>query len=83
MPKRKQSKIYVGVKPGGKREVFRSTVIPTRETHGSKYTYAIGPFRTKDGASVMAVYGQGNPHIQTVSDAERLSREWKKEKGRI
>lgn len=81
-PKRKQSKIYVGVKTGGKREVFRSTVTPTRETHGREYDYAIGPFRTKEGAAAMAVYGRGNPHIQTVSDAERLALQWKKEKGR-
>jgi hypothetical protein len=67
------SKLYVGVN-AGKREVFRSSVNPSQETHGAKYAAVIGPFKTKRAAEFMAKYGQGNPHLQTVADAERISR---------
>lgn len=67
------SKIYVGLRHDTrKREVFRSAVVPTETTHGSVYVYAVGPFRTVRGARYMAMYQDGsNPHLQTVSDAER------------
>lgn len=68
-----KSRAYVGVK-NGKYQVFRSIFEPTRKSHGAKYTYVIGPFRTMRGAEYMAAYGRGNPHLQTVEDAERLSK---------
>ena len=69
-----QKRIYLGVKPGRIMETFRSDVTPTEETHGSLYIYAIGPFRTIQGARFMATYGAGNPHCQSVSQAEKLAK---------
>ena len=66
-------KIYMGYAKGGGREVFHSDVTPTEATHGDKYLAVMGPFRTMRGAKFAAEYGQGNPHIQTVGDAERLA----------
>ena len=53
---------------------FRSATEPTRESHGHRFLAVIGPFRTMRAARVMARYGPGNPHLQSVSDAERLTR---------
>jgi len=66
-------RLYVGLFDDGKREVFRSTATPTAESHGEKYVAVIGPFRTVRGANFMRDHGQGNPHCQCVSDAERLA----------
>lgn len=68
-----RTKPYVGVK-NGKYKVFKSFYTPTRKSHGSRYTYVIGPFDTMRGAKYMADYGRGNPHLQTVADAERLAK---------
>ncbi len=68
-----RSRIYVGAVRGGKREVFRSASEPTETSHGEKYRYVIGPFRTVKGARLMADFGEGNPHVQTVGDAERIA----------
>jgi len=70
------SRIYVGVK-GSTRKVFRSEKIPTHQSHGDKYSAVIGPFRTKAGAEVMAKYGRNNPHLQTVSEAEKMAKQLK------
>lgn len=67
------TKIYVGVK-GSTRKVFRSYTTPTSASHGGKYGYVIGPFRTLRGAFFMADYGRNNPHLQTVADAEELAK---------
>ena len=67
-----RTKIYVGIKTN-LREVFRASRTPTHETHGKRYGAVIGPFRTKRAAEFMAKYGQGNPHLQIVADAERVS----------
>jgi hypothetical protein len=64
------ARYYVGVR-GKRREVFRYAGNPTQRTHGKTYDYVIGPFRTRAGAVVMAKHGGGNPHLQTVADAER------------
>lgn len=68
-----QAKLYVGLRDGA-REVFRSVLTPTFHSHGEKYNAVIGPFQTKRGAEFMAKYGQGNPHVQCVADAERIAR---------
>ncbi len=68
------SQLYVGCAGAKPREVFRSDVEPTAATHGARYNAVIGPFRTRAGADFMARYGQGNPHVQCVRDAERLAR---------
>jgi len=67
------NKPYVGIR-GGKYEVFYAGETPTEESHGHKYNAVIGPFRTKAGAQCMADYGgHGNPHLQTVNDAEKMA----------
>lgn len=65
-------KLYVGVR-GEKREVFRSEVEPTTESHGGEYAAVIGPFRTRRAADLMARLGGRNPHVRSVADAERIA----------
>lgn len=73
------SKIYVGVAlqtevQPKRREVFRFAGTPTEATHGGRFNYVIGPFNTLRGAQFMATYGENNPHLQTVADAEILAK---------
>jgi len=65
--------IYVGINKNADRKVFSASAEPTRATHGESYCYVIGPFRTRKGAEFMRDCGKANPHVQTVSDAERLA----------
>lgn len=70
-------KIYVGYKKGEnsvKLELIRCTSEPTQKEYGKQYFATIGPFKTVRGANFMVKYGWNNPHIQTVSDAERLAK---------
>jgi hypothetical protein len=67
--------LYLGLKDG-KRELFRSSYVPTSESHGMRFDCVIGPFRTVGGAMFMRDYGSGNPHCRCVADAERLSRKY-------
>lgn len=68
------TKQYVGIRiDNGERECFTWPGTPVRETHGHIYAAVIGPFRTVRGARFMAEHGRGNPHIQTVGDAERIA----------
>lgn len=67
-------KYYVGLLKDVKRETFRYVSDPTMLSHGNLYLAVIGPFRTRRGAEFMARCGGGNPHCQTVADAERISR---------
>ncbi len=67
------TRLYVG-RSGGAATVFRSATVPTEASHGYRFAAVIGPFRTKAGADLMARYGRGNPHLRSVSDAERLAR---------
>lgn len=69
-----RKKLYVGCVRNGPREIIRSLVEPTETTHGDKFSAVIGPFRTITGARFMRDYGTGNPHVQCVADAERLSK---------
>jgi hypothetical protein len=65
-------RLWVGVK-GNARTVFRHTGEPTAETC-PQFTCAVGPFRTKRGAEYLAKRGgNGNPHCQSVREAERLA----------
>lgn len=68
-----KAKHYVGMNEGT-RTVFRSISAPTEETHGNQFLAVMGPFQTLRGATFAAEHGRGNPHIQTVADAERLAR---------
>lgn len=71
------SRLYVGINKSGHWKVFRSKEEPTHSSHGHIYGAVIGPFRTKAGAEFMAKYGKGNPHLQTVADAERIAKYYK------
>lgn len=67
---------YVGLTPG-RREVFKSGETPTRDSHGHRFNAVIGPFRTRRGARFCALYGDGNPHAQTVAQCEVLGRKYR------
>ena len=71
--------LYVGrLIDSNKSEVFEHDKTPTREVFGKKYSTVIGDFKTKEGAEYMCKYGENNPHVQTVEDAERLAKKEKK-----
>ena len=55
-------------------DVFRAAGHPTEVAYGTRYSFVIGPFRTRRGAGCMANYGWNNPHLQSVADAERLTK---------
>jgi len=55
--------------------LFGSQSLPTKETHGHRFTAVRGPFLTSLSALWFKFYGQGNPDVCTVADAERLARE--------
>ena len=72
VPAEQPNRIWVGVKPGGKREPFRFRGEPT-PCRLPMYVACIGPFRTMRGARFMVEHGRGNPHCQCVRDAENLA----------
>lgn len=69
---------YVGHN-AGRIELFAADAIPTETSHGMTYAAVIGPFRTKRGATFMALHGRSNPHCRCVADAERLARKYARE----
>lgn len=75
---RTAARVYVGMKAGNW-AVFRSSVTPTEETHGDTFNAVMGPFRTLRAARFTVKHGKGNPHIQTVSDAERIAKKYANE----
>ena len=66
-------RIYVGIEPGAYRRVFRATSTPNASTH-PQFLAVLGPFRTARGGNFSANYGNGNPNILTVADAERAAK---------
>jgi len=68
--------IYVGTartETGLRKEIVRTTEFPTHRRYGSKFFALTGPFKTIRGAKALVHYGHhDNPHIQHVSDAERI-----------
>lgn len=48
------------------------------EQYGKRrgFVAAIGPFRTRFAAELMADFGQGNPHFQHVDDAEAYAKKY-------
>ena len=69
-----RSRFYLGyVSVEGRLELFKSEIVPTHETHGEKYAYAIGPFVTKRGALYMQAHGI-SPFINTVYAAEKAAK---------
>jgi hypothetical protein len=67
-------RLYVGHPTAWDAELFWHHTTPTHASHGKKYKYVMGPFRTKEGADFYRKYHRGNPHLRTVDDAERLAR---------
>ncbi len=70
-----KTKIYVGLRSDNNRfEMFRSVKSPTVHSH-KEYAYALGPFRTLEGAEVMVKHGKPYDfeHL-TVTQAERHAR---------
>jgi hypothetical protein len=68
-------RVYVGMKSGNW-AVFRSASIPTEKSHGKVFNAVMGPFKTLRAARFTAKHGKGNPHLQTVRDAERIARKY-------
>ena len=72
-----KSRYYVlcrsGHEPSRIVEAFRdeSTVQGYGESRG--FSAAIGPFATRFAAELMADYGEGNPHMQTVEETEAIA----------
>lgn len=66
---------YLGRRPQGDLFRFQSLTIPSRESHGARFTAVIGPFQSKVGAAFFARYGQDYPSIRTAGDVERLARQ--------
>jgi hypothetical protein len=54
--------------------VFSSMMVPTIEVYGKMYASVVGPFRTKRAAILLASFGENNPHIRHVRDAERIAK---------
>ena len=80
LPKFHRNHFYVGIDfAHGIRETFKATETPEAAMY-DRYAAVIGPFRTKRGADHMVKYGEGNPHIQCVADAERLALDALREK---
>jgi hypothetical protein len=69
-------RIYLGLKAGLVRDIFKSPTAPTEQTHGDRFLAVIGPFRTMRGAIFMRDHGRSNPHCQCVRDAERLGKKY-------
>ena len=49
---------------------FDSISEPTQEVFGNRFFAVIGNFKTRRGQKFFTKYGKGNPHLQTVNDAE-------------
>ncbi len=56
---------------------FKSEQAPTEQSHGSLFKSVVGPFDTERAAIWASEYGYLNPHFRHVSDAERLSANYK------
>ena len=78
--KRIRTRPYVGIRfregLPPERVYFRSATVPTHESHGDQFAAVTGPFVTKRGAMFDVQFGYNNPHVQHVSDAERLGRQY-------
>lgn len=68
MATRVRAKWYIGVTPD-EYIIFSSKVVPTQRTHGDRFRYAIGPFKTRKKAeeevltlSPRRKYRMGNPY---------------------
>ena len=66
---------YVGHKrkTHGRLIAFSTSTTPSEETHGKEFFAVTGPMSQR-AALWAEKYGYNNPHFQTTSDAERLSK---------
>lgn len=64
---------YVGYSTRlGKLALFHSDVVPTEETHGDRFKFAIGPFDTEAGARLMIKCVENRLPSVTIADCERF-----------
>lgn len=56
------SKLYIGVTATYEGDLFRSREVPTKESHGDRYLYAMGPYRTV-GDALKALAYTGMPEV--------------------
>ena len=70
----RRSHYYAGYTSRGTIDLFQADTDPTQATHGDRFLAVLGPFRTARGARFFRDNGFGNPHVQTVDDAERIAR---------
>jgi len=75
---KKSTRWYVGYNGQGF-IAFTTTETPVQTTHGDRFMYVIGPFRTRRGAFWAERYGYRNPHFCHVRDAERLAKKLEKD----
>ena len=67
-------KHFIGVTRTGRFVAFTTIEEPTESNFCNSYIALIGPFSTRKAADWAEKYGRGNPHFQTVNDAEKLCR---------
>jgi len=66
----KRPRFYIGITPVFHvRFMFTSAETPTAESHGTRFSAVIGPFRTKRGAEYM----RDNRYCDSVAHAERAA----------
>jgi len=67
---------YVGVpaRAGEGYKAFQCAYHPSRRKQGGRFSYVIGPFRSKRGALWAERFGFGNPAFYGVEAAERISK---------
>jgi len=67
-----RTQLFVGLRAGTQRQVFRAARPPKESELRNRFDAVVGPFVTLRGL-FCAQHGEGNPHVQHVSDAERTS----------
>lgn len=71
---KKRLRIYIGNIVNRKGEIFKSETRPTRDSHGDKYSYCLGPFKTMRAAKYyLNNGGSENPHLTYISQIENAA----------
>ena len=65
---------YLGRRSADDLILFRSSKIPTRETHGTQFTSVIGPFKSSLAAGWCARYGRNDLRVHSADEIEQLAR---------
>ncbi|MBK8417499.1 hypothetical protein [Candidatus Villigracilis saccharophilus] len=65
---------YLGRRSADDLILFRSSKIPTRETHGTQFTSVIGPFKSSLAAGWYARYGRNDLRVHSADEIEQLAR---------